>query len=97
MLTVVLLCAVYNKLVPWKIRLHGCIDGGSHFVVWAKVATNKRAETIFAGYEEAVGKYGHLLRIRSDFASEHVLVEQDITHTRLGVYRSYLTGSSVHN
>lgn len=42
--------------MPWKIRLHGCIDSGSHFVVWAKVVTNKRAETIFAGYDEAVGK-----------------------------------------
>ena len=97
MLTVVLLCAMYNKLVPWKIRLYGCIDGGSHFVVWAKVATNKRVETIFAGYEVAVGKYGHPVRIRSNFASEHVLVEQDITCARPGVYRSYLTRSSVHN
>ena len=79
MLTVVLLCAAYDKLVPWKIRLHGYIDGGLLFVVWAKVATNKCAETIFAGHEEAVGKYGHPLRIRYDFASKHMLVEQDIT------------------
>lgn len=89
--------AAYDKLVPWKIRLHGAIDGGSHFVVGAKVATNKRAETIFAGYAEAVQKYGHPLRIRSDFASEHVLVEEDINRARPGVYRAYLTGSSVHN
>ena len=46
--------AAYDKLVRWKIRLHGAIDGDSHFVLWAKVATNKRAETIFAGYVEAV-------------------------------------------
>lgn len=73
------------------------MDGESHYVVWAKMASNKRKETMFEAYSGAVQKFGHPLRIRSDYAGEHVLVERDIVAARPGVYRAYLTGSSVHN
>jgi hypothetical protein len=34
--------ATYGKLTPWHIRLHGDIDGGSHFLLWAIVFANKK-------------------------------------------------------
>jgi hypothetical protein len=39
--------ATYDKLTPWHIRLHGGIDGGSHFLLWVVVSTNKKKETFF--------------------------------------------------
>lgn len=66
-------------------------------MVWGKVASNKRKETIYEAYCSAIHKYGHPLRIRSDYAGEHSLVERDIVAARPGVRRPYLTGSSVHN
>jgi len=39
----------------------------------------------------------HPLRIQSNFASEHMLVEEDIKCARPRVYRAYLTDFLVHN
>ena len=54
------------------------MDGGTHFVLWAVVATDKKAETIFAAYKSAVDLYGHPIRIRLDYAAEHCLIREDI-------------------
>jgi hypothetical protein len=67
-------CTSYDKLVKWGIRIHVGINGGNHFVVWAHIATNKQKKTIFEVYFVAIAKYGHPLRIRSDFVCEHNLV-----------------------
>lgn len=48
----------YDKLAKWKIKIHGGMDGGTHFVLWAMVATDKKAETIFSAYKSAVDLYG---------------------------------------
>jgi hypothetical protein len=64
----------YDKLAKWKFRIHGGIDGASHFVVWCVVATDKLAATIFKGYKGMVDMYGHPIRIRSNYAAEHSLV-----------------------
>ena len=47
-------------------------------MLWAKVATDKKAETIFSLYKSAVDLYGHAVRIRSDYAAEHCFVREDI-------------------
>jgi hypothetical protein len=89
--------AAYDKLAKWKFRIHGGIDGASHFVVWCVVATDKLATTIFKGYKAAVDMYGHPIRIRSDYAAEHNLVRADQERARPDVIKPFLTGSSVHN
>ena len=73
------------------------MDGGTHFVLWAMVATNKKAETIFSAYKSAVDLYGHLVRIRSDNAAEHYLVRDNIQRARPNVRTPFLTRSSIHN
>jgi hypothetical protein len=89
--------AAYDKLAKWKFKIHGGIDGASHFVLWCVVATDKLATTIFKGYKAAVDVYGHPIRIRSDYATEHSLVRQDQERARPDVIKPFLTGSSVHN
>jgi hypothetical protein len=91
------LFTAYDKLAKWKIKIHGAIDGGTHFVLWAVVATDKKAETIFSAYKSAIDLYGHLIRIRLDYPSEHCLVRDDIQQARPNVRTPFLTGSSIHN
>lgn len=56
-------CTSYDNLVKWGIRIHVGINGGSHFVLWAHVATNKQKKTIYEGYFVAIAKYEHPLKI----------------------------------
>jgi hypothetical protein len=53
----------------YGLRIHGCIDGASHYIVYAKVAPNKTQETLFEPIFAFVQKFGVLLRVRSDFAA----------------------------
>jgi len=73
------------------------VDGGTHFVLWAVVATDKKAETIFSACKSAVDLYGHPIRIRSDYVAEHWLVRDDIQQARQNVRTPFLTGSSIYN
>jgi hypothetical protein len=54
--------ATYDKLTPWHICLHGGIDGGSHFLLWAVVSINKKKEIIFARYSTIV-----LIKVQESF------------------------------
>ena len=80
------------------IRIHGCIDGALHYVLYAKVASNKTQETLFQPFFEAVQKFDQPpLRVRSDFASEHALICRNMLEVRSGIQNPFLIGSSVHN
>ena len=59
----------YDKLVMFGIRIHGCIDGASHYVLYARVASNKHQETLFEPFSKAVQKFGPPLRVRSDYGA----------------------------
>ena len=79
------------------IRIHGCIDGASHYVLYAHVASNKTQETLFEPFSAAVLKFGPPLRVRSDFATEHSLIKRYMEEVRLEIRNPFLVGSSVHN
>ncbi len=70
--------AGYEKLKPYGPIVHCGIDGGSNFVVYCVLALNKKAETIFMGYKDAVDAYGRPLRLRADMCFEAVPVGQDM-------------------
>jgi len=72
--------------VKWGIRIDVGIDGGSHFVLWACVTMNKQKETIFARYFIIIAKYGHPLRIWSNFACEHNLEWEAMDNVRQEVF-----------
>jgi hypothetical protein len=77
--------------------VHGCIDGASHYVLYAKVASNKTQETIFKPFKATVEKFGTPLRVRSNFASEHVLIRQFMEEAWADTRNPFLEASSVHN
>lgn len=82
----------------YRFRVHAAIDGASHYVLWAQVAPNKTKEVIYEPFRLAVQKFGVPLRVRSDFASEHVLIKQYMETTRPNHPQNpFLVGSSVHN
>lgn len=72
------MCVAYDKLAKWGIKMHTGIDRGTHFVLWACIAMDKRQITIYDAYADAVRRYGRPLRVRSDFAVEHNMVEKDM-------------------
>jgi len=88
--------AAYDKLAQYGFRVHGAIDGASHFVVYMKVALNKKVGTIYSAYKSAVDRFGHPLLIRSDYATEHSLVRKNLEMARPNV-NCFRTGASVHN
>jgi hypothetical protein len=81
----------------YGLRVHGCIDGASYYVLYAKVANDKTQETIFEPFRAVVHKFGAPLRVRSDFASEYVLIRQLMEQVRPETRNPFLVGSSVHN
>jgi hypothetical protein len=87
----------YEKLVMFGIRIHGCIDGASHYVLDARVTSNKTHGTLFEPFSEAVQKFGPPLRVRSDFAAEHALIRRYMLEVRSGTRNPFLVGSFVHN
>ena len=72
------LCVAYDKLSMFGLQIHGCIDGASHYVLYARIASNKTQETFFEPFSIAVQKVGPSLRVRSDFATEHSLIKRYI-------------------
>lgn len=79
------------------IRIHGCIDGASHYVLYARVASNKTQETLFKPFFAVVQKFCPPLRVRSDFAAEHGLIKRYMEEVRPATRNPFLVGSSVHN
>lgn len=79
------------------IRIHGCIDGVSHYVLYARIASNKTQETLFEPFSAPVQKFGPPLRVRYDFATEHALIERYMEEVRPATRNPFLVGSSVHN
>ena len=80
------------------IRIHGCINGAFHYVLYAKVASNKIHETLLESFSEVVQKFGEpSLRVRSDFASRHALIHKYILEVRSRTQNPFLVGSFVHN
>ena len=81
----------------YRLRIHGCIDGASHYVLYAKVAPNKTQETLFEPFLAIVERFGSPLQVRSDFATEHALIRRHMEGIRVGTRNPFLVGSLVHN
>lgn len=68
----------YDKLKPYGICIHGCIDGFSRHLMWLKASSNTSDPKIIAGYfcetVEAIG--GCPVRVRADCGTENRFVEQ---------------------
>lgn len=87
-----------HKLIePYRIVIHGGIDGFSRLIVFLRASTNNRATTVLNCFQEAVVKYNLPSRVRCDLGMENLEVGRYILQTR-GLNRgSIITGTSVHN
>ena len=87
-----------HKLIqPYRIVIHGGIDGFSRLVVYLKASTNNRPATVLNYFHEAVSRYNLPSRVRCDLGMENYEVGRYMLQTR-GLNRgSIITGTSVHN
>ena len=87
-----------HKLIqPYQFVIHGAIDGYSRMIVYLRIATNNRADTVLQLFQEAVHKFNLPSRVRSDLGLENIEVARFML-TGLGLNRgSIITGTSVHN
>ena len=81
----------------YNLCIHGCIDSASHYVLYANVAIDKTQETIFEPFRAVVSKFGTPLRVRFDFAAEHVFICEYMEKARVDTRNPFLVGYSVHN
>jgi hypothetical protein len=79
------------------LRVHDYIDGALHYVLYAKVASDKTQETLFEPFRGAVEKFGAPLRVRLDFAVEHALIRRLMEEVQADTRNPFLVGSLVHN
>lgn len=95
----------YDKIKPFKLAIHGAIDGFSRKVMWLRVAqTNNDPDVIAYYYLKTITKYNLLpTMLRSDLGTENVYVESLHIALRLehndkySGYRSFTKGKSTSN
>ena len=87
--------AGYEKLKMYGFTVHGCMDGGSNFCVYAILALDKRGETLRAAFDKSVDAYGYPLCLRADMAFEATFVGQRMLDERGP--GSFITGPSTAN
>ena len=77
--------------------IHGGIDGFSRLIVYLHYSTNNRSSTVYALFEEAIGRFGWPLRVRSDLGLENIQVAQAMIAFRGAGRCSHIGGASVLN
>lgn len=61
-----------QKLIqPYRIVIHGGIDGFSRLVVYLKASTNNRCATVLSYFHEAFSRYNLPSRTRCDLGMEN--------------------------
>ena len=72
----------HHKLIPWKIVIHGGIDGYSRMVTFMVASDNNRAETMYAAFRRGIECYGWPSRVRADHGRENWDVKEAMESTR---------------
>jgi hypothetical protein len=88
-----------DKLAPYGLYIHGCVDGFSRYTIWMNVSsTNKDPSVIGGYYVKAIGELGKCpLLIRSDRGTENTLVCDIQRDLRGDSQAAFLYGQSTTN
>lgn len=88
----------YHKLIRWRIVIHGAIDGYSRLIMFLRVSTNNRSDTVMSAFSSAIEEYGLPSCIRTDRGGgENIRVAQFMLEHGGPDTRSVIVGRSVHN
>ena len=89
----------YDKIKPYGIAIHGCIDGYSRYIIWLHAHSSNNDPKLIGGYyvNAVTNLQGCPKRIRSDFGTENVLVEDIHRSFRHNAERRFLYGASTLN
>ena len=89
----------HHALIPWKIVVHGCIDGFSRRIMFLRCNSNNRAETVLNLFLDAINRDGNLWpsRIRVDKDVENVLVCDAMVQAWGEGRGRFTAGPSTHN
>lgn len=68
----------YEKLKTYGFYVHGGIDDGANFVVYATLALNKEAESLMIGYRSAVRRFGRPQLLCSITKPETLAISNDM-------------------
>ena len=87
-----------HKLIqPYKIVIHGGLDGFSRMIVFLQASTNNRALTVLQYFQSAVEHYNLPSRVCSDLGMENIEVACFMLQERSLNRGSHITGKSAHN
>ena len=87
----------HELIQPYRIVIHGGIDGFSRLVVYLIASTNNRSSAVLNYFQEAVARYNLPSRVRCDLGMENYEVGRYMLEAR-GLNRgSIITGTSVYN
>ena len=89
----------YDKLKPYGIAIHGCIDGFSRKIIWLKAHNSNNDPYIIGGYYlQSVKELGGCpFRVRTDFGTENGNMEVMQRVFRQDAPACFLYGSSQLN
>lgn len=89
----------YHKLIRWRYVIHGAIDGYSGLIVYLKLASDNRSDTVLNTFLQAVDQFGLPSRVRMDKGGENIGVATFmVEHPERGPNRgSAIVGRSTHN
>lgn len=88
----------YDKLKPFGLAIHGCIDGYSRKILWLEIAeTNNDPKVVASYFLKTINQFNHLPKcIRVDRGSENVILGGIQTFLR-GDETSFRYGPSTQN
>ena len=87
----------HQKLIRWKLIIHGCIDGYSRLVIYLHCCNNNKAETVKAQFLQSISIFFWPRCVHSDHGIANIEVTREMLKKSRTPSKPFLIGLSVHN
>ena len=77
--------------------IHGAIDGYSRLIIYMRIHTNNRADTMVKDFAKGLKDFGVPSRVRADHGGEFAHVNKLMNNINEDNHVSFIKGKSVHN